>query len=256
MNIWKRLPERVQKRLAHARSQFMKISGIRQSRLELVRANRRLRGENGDLRNENDDFRTSIDAKVRDGVGVYTAEARRLMAEHGAATSELVSGAMSRNIPHMPEKTKAHYVPNSTILPIVIGTLSAGDRRFRNLPLSIWHEGTDVYTSHSFSRACGLSSGELGALIDDHAQDIGSLKHGKAYTLKSDEFDLVVRRLEAPGIDDVNSVGIYAVPNADNKKRAAKVIRDAGSDAVSSIRKSYRRLATPDDVGGLDYGTI
>ena len=249
MDVWKSIPYRVQKMLAHVRSEFMNVSGVRQSRLVLVRDNRKLRGENSGLR-------TSIDERVSDGIGTYVYEARQMMTEYDAASKALVASAISRNIPHVSDRMKAHYIPNSSILPIVINALSMGDRRFKKLPLSIWYEGENVYMSSSFSKACSLDTGGLSELIDANAEEIGKLKHGRAHNVCVGETDLVINRFEAPGIDSVNTIGIYALPNRKDKRNVSKVIGNAGADTISSIREAYRRLATPEDVGGLANGAV
>ncbi|MAG50555.1 hypothetical protein CL621_02860 [archaeon] len=248
MDIWGYVPYREQKRLAHLRSCILDITGEKRRRLKLVRANRELRKKNADLEN-------FLEQKILEGVGAYVGKARKQMVEYEAVTKKIVSTALTKHMPKMSERVKAAYVPNSVVMPIVLGTLYSIDRRFRKSPISIWSEGKNIHNGENFFRICKLGTMAIEDLINKNTPQLSKLKHGETYTIEKKGFDLVFHNFAVKGVENVNNLGIYAVPRKqEGKRRVRKVMKDLGDSAIDRLQKVYDKLITPPEENlGLAY---
>tara|TARA_Y100000310_G_scaffold137432_1_gene136289 strand:+ start:8367 stop:9143 length:777 start_codon:yes stop_codon:yes gene_type:complete len=250
MDIWNNIPYRDQRRLAHLRSLFLKNSGIRKRenkrRKELIKSNHELKEEKRILEE-------SFPIKVKQKVDEYVIDARKMMKEHEIVTKEIVTSALTKRDPELSEAIKARYIPNSVVLPMVINTLAAVDRRFRKSPLAIYSNGESIYTGNNFSRISKLGTLEVKALIEEHTSELSELEWDKPYVVENDKFDLYFHKFIVHGIkdgEDMNNIGVYAVPKAKEKKRVGKLMKNLGSSTIERIQKAYGKMMTPE----VEYG--
>jgi len=254
MDIWQYVPEREKRRIAHFHSWFMKASGRREKNLELVRALRGCKKDNELLRGQREELKKSMDREVNrrisEGIENYVATARMQVAEYKEATKELVASAMTRNMPDMSDRLKMSYVPQRSVVPIVINSLALADRNFRKAPLTVWHDGERIHTGENFYRVCKLGTIELGRLVEDSLPELVALRKGETYVIEREGFDLALTNVSFG--ESLQSVGVYAVPK---KLKAGKIMSDLGASAIDRIQRFCEKYRPAENGGDLGYAT-
>jgi len=227
----------------------MDVSGERQRRLKVVRANKRLRKENQSLED-------SIPGKIVAGIEAYVGGARELMAEYETVTREIIESSLQKRILEIPEKAKASYIPNSVVLPLVLGILSEVDRNFRKAPISIWAGGENIYSGSLFHRICKLGTLEIEELIKENADELNILKNGKTYVTEREGYDLVFHPFFIKGFENFRDIGVYAIPNEKEKEKLGRRMRNLGNSTIERLQKLYDKLITPEGDYGAVHGAV
>lgn len=267
MNIWKYLPEREQKRLAHFRAWLMKISGERERKNNLRQEKNNLKAQLSGVKSELKEEREDREKLVRTEVRNYISEAAKLSLDLQRAYQEVIAGILTKEPGRLPSKTLLEKLGigkrsllrqiikqrniigglservetlSSGILPYSAQLLAEKIPKFAKAPLMIFSPNSPIlYISDSFKKICKIPYFRIREDARGNHELTEKLNSGENYKLVEEDFSLIFVPYRTK--EKLISVSVSATPKkSKGHERAHNLFRQLIDSAISELQTSWR----------------